>query len=71
MGGTTSVLPDGSVHGEGDSYEQTKFILEKQIKIIEQAGGKAEDIISVKHYITPDYDIEEGLKAYTEVFRRR
>ena len=33
VGGTTSVQPDGSVFGEGDSYAQVKYILEKQIKI--------------------------------------
>ena len=43
IGGTTSVQPDSSVYGK-DAYEQTKYILAKQIKLLEQAGAKQEDI---------------------------
>lgn len=37
IGGTTSVQPDGSVYGE-DAYEQTKYVLQKQIDLLEKAG---------------------------------
>ena len=67
IGGTTSVLPDGCVFGEGDSYAQVKFILEKQLKILEEAGGKKEDIYEVFMFLTPDFD-KSGMKAYTEIF---
>lgn len=67
VGGTTSVQPDGSVYGEGDSYAQVKYILEKQIAIIEQAGGKKEDVYEINMYWTPDFD-KSGMKAYTELF---
>lgn len=67
VGGTTSVQPDGSVYGEGDSYAQVKYILEKQIKMIEQAGGKKEDVYNVQMFWTPDFD-KSGMKAYTELF---
>ncbi len=67
VGGTTSVQPDGSVFGEGDSYAQVKYILEKQIKIIEEAGGKKEDVYEVGMFLTPDFD-KSGMKAYTEIF---
>ena len=65
--GTTSVQPDGSVYGEGDSYAQVKYILEKQIAIIGQAGGKKEDVYEINMYWTPDFD-KYGMKAYTELF---
>lgn len=67
IGGTTSVQPDGTVYGE-DAYEQTKYVLEKQIKLLEQAGAKKEDVISIKIYTT---DITQGGKiceAYSEFF---
>ncbi len=67
IGGTTSVQPDGTVYGE-DAYEQTKYVLDKQIKLLEQAGAKAEDVFSVFIYTT---DITQGAKiceAYSEFF---
>ncbi|MCR5763875.1 MAG: hypothetical protein K6G00_10895 [Treponema sp.] len=67
VGGTTSVQPDGSVYGEGDSYAQVKYILEKQIGMIETAGGKKEDVYKVNMFWTPNFD-KSGMKAYTELF---
>ena len=68
IGGTTSVQPDGSVAGENDSYEQMKYILEKQISFVEKAGGAKEDVYSVKCYVTSGYDGKEGARAYSEIF---
>ncbi len=67
VGGTTSVQADGTVYGE-DAYEQTKYVLEKQIKLVEEAGGKKEDVFSIFIYTT---DITQGAKicqAYSELF---
>lgn len=67
IGGTTSVQPDGSVYGT-DAYEQTKYVLEKQVKLLEEAGATAADVISIKVYTT---DISQGGKicsAYSEIF---
>ena len=67
IGGTTSVQPDGTVYGE-DAYEQTKYVLEKQIKLLEQAGATKENVFSVFIYTT---DISQGAKiceAYAEFF---
>ena len=67
VGGTTSVQPDGSVYGEGDSYAQMKYVLEKQLGIIEQAGGKKEDVYELQIFLTPGFD-KSGWQAYTELF---
>lgn len=67
IGGTTSVQPDGTVYGK-DAYEQTKYVLEKQIKLLEQAGATKENVFSVFIYTT---DISQGAKiceAYSEFF---
>lgn len=69
IGGTTSVQPDGSVLGKDDGYEQTKYVLEKMIKCLEQAGGKKEDVIRVKIYTTNMSKSKEYLKAYSEFFK--
>lgn len=68
IGGTTSVLPDGSVYGEGDVYLQAKFILEKQIGLLKQAGATAGDVISVRAYITDAADNSGYGKAFSEIF---
>ena len=68
VGGTTSVQPDGTVYGE-TSYEQMKYVLEKQVKLVEEAGGSVGDIISVKSYVTLAYDAKEAGKAYSDIFK--
>lgn len=69
IGGTTSVQPDGSVYG-GDLYSQCKYIFEKQIKLLEQAGASKEDVISVRGF-APAYvtDTSGWDKAYSEIFK--
>lgn len=67
-GGTTSVQPDGTVVCEGDSYGQVRYVLEKLIGIIGEAGGSREDVYSVKIYATPEFDSAEGFRAYSELF---
>ena len=67
IGGTTSVQPDGTVYGE-DAYEQTKYVLKKQIDLLKEAGAKPEEVYNVLIYTT---DISQGgkaLEAYSEVF---
>ena len=67
VGGTTSVQSDGTVFGD-TPYDQTKYVLEKQLKLLAEAGAKPEDVISVMSYTT---DISKGGeigKAYSEFF---
>ncbi|MDR0671691.1 MAG: hypothetical protein LBF64_05190 [Oscillospiraceae bacterium] len=68
IGGTTSVQPDGSVHGEGSAYEQTKYVLEKQVCLLEKAGAKAADVFAVKAYTTDMSQTGEICRAYSEIF---
>ena len=67
VGGTTSVQPDGTVFGD-DAYEQTKYVLEKQIKLLKEADAKPEEVFNVMIYTT---DISQGgriCEAYSEFF---
>jgi enamine deaminase RidA (YjgF/YER057c/UK114 family) len=68
IGGTTSVQTDGSVYGENSAYEQTKYILEKQVKLLEKAEAVAENTVSVKVYTTDMKLIGDISKAYSEIF---
>lgn len=69
VGGTTSVQPDGSVYGEGDGYMQTRYILEKMIMLLEQAGAHQEDVVRIKIYATDMKRSAEYLRAYSELFK--
>lgn len=68
IGGTTSVQPDGSVYGEGSAYEQTQYILQKQLKLLEQAGAVKEDVIKIKGYTTDMNYGKEISRAYSEIY---
>jgi enamine deaminase RidA (YjgF/YER057c/UK114 family) len=69
VGGTTSVQPDGSVYGEGDAYAQTRYVLEKLIKCLEQAGSRKEDVVRIKVYATDMTRSSEITAAYAELFK--
>lgn len=68
IGGTTSVQPDGSVFGIDSPYEQTKYILQKFIHLLEEAGATVKDVIKVKCYTTDMSYAQEIAKAYSESF---
>lgn len=67
VGGTTSVQPDGAVYGE-NAYEQTKYVLEKQVQLLKAAGAAASDVIKVKVYATDMKFSAEICQAYSEIF---
>lgn len=69
VGGTTSVQPDGSVYGENDAYAQTKYVLEKQVQLLKEAGASKEDVIKVKVYAVDMKLGSEIIKAYSEIFK--
>ena len=67
VGGTTSVQPDGTVYGE-NAYEQTRYVLEKQVKLIEQAGAAVGDVIKVDVFAVDMKMCADISRAYSEIF---
>lgn len=67
VGGTTSVQPDKSVFAEHETYGQVKYVLEKQVRLVEEAGGSRDDIYRITVFCTPEYKADEGMKAVGEV----
>jgi enamine deaminase RidA (YjgF/YER057c/UK114 family) len=67
IGGTTSVQPDGTVYGQ-NAFEQTKYVLEKQVALLEKAGASAADVVSVKVYATDMGECGTICQAYSEIF---
>jgi enamine deaminase RidA (YjgF/YER057c/UK114 family) len=69
VSGTVAVDDSNQVVGVGNAYEQTKFIISKIISYIEKAGGKKEDIVRTRMFVTDISKWEEIGKAHGEYFK--
>lgn len=65
----TVATDDNGVVGKGDFYAQTKFILQKIEKILEQAGFKMTDVVRTRMFVTDISHWEEIGKAHGEFFK--
>lgn len=68
VGGTTSVTPDGTVAGT-TVYEQTVYILDKCLALIEGAGFARGDVYKIKGYLTDMTKGGEAARAFSEAFK--
>jgi enamine deaminase RidA (YjgF/YER057c/UK114 family) len=67
VAGTTAV--DGSeLVGEGNAYEQARFIFQKIGTALHQAGASITDIVRTRMYVTTSNVIDDVLRAHGEVF---
>lgn len=69
ISGTVATDAEGAVVGAGSSYEQTKCILEKVAKVLEQAGFSLKDVVRTRLFVTDISKWEEIGKAHGEVFK--
>jgi enamine deaminase RidA (YjgF/YER057c/UK114 family) len=62
IGGTAAVNTDGTVHAPGDVYLQTKFIMERFLLHLRDAGACATDVFSIRGFTVGDdaNDFERG-----------
>ena len=67
VSGTTSVDRD-SLIGKDDLYSQTKFIILKIEKALQDAGSELTDIVRTRIYVTDISKWEEAAKAHAEFF---
>jgi len=68
ISGTTSI-EGGKIIGENDAYIQTKTILNKIEKTLNEAGAKMEDVIRTRIYVTDISNWEKVGKAHGEFFK--
>lgn len=68
IGGTTAVQPDGSVYGEGNLYQQSKYIYKRLVCLLERAGASASDVFAVRCFVVDMEHCAENAKAFSEVF---
>ena len=66
---STSVTPEGTVYGEGDPYEQAKYIFTKLVKLLEDNGVSREEVVKVNIFATSSSYNNEITKAYSEYFK--
>ncbi|MCS6974353.1 MAG: RidA family protein [Cyclobacteriaceae bacterium] len=66
--GTVAVDAQGRLVGKGNFYEQTRFILEKVKKVIEDAGFTLDDVIRTRIFVTDISKWEEVGRAHREFF---
>jgi enamine deaminase RidA (YjgF/YER057c/UK114 family) len=67
VSGTTSVDRD-SLIGKDDLYSQTKFIILKIEKALQDAGSELTDVVRTRIYVTDISKWEVAAKAHAEFF---
>ena len=65
-----TVAADGDdIFGKGDLYAQTKFILQKIEKALQQAGAEMKDVVRTRMMVTDISQWEEAARAHGEFFK--
>lgn len=67
--GTVAVNDASEVVGEGDAYAQTKFIIEKIGRVLQQAGASLKDVVRTRMFVTDISRWEEYGRAHGEFFK--
>ena len=68
VSGTVASDESGTV-GRGDFYLQTKFILQKIERVLNQAGFEMKDVVRTRMFVTDITHWEEVGRAHGEVFK--
>lgn len=67
--GTVSVDDNSNLVGGNDAYEQTKFIIQKIEKVLQQAGASLKDVVRTRMFVTDISRWEEYGRAHGEYFK--
>lgn len=66
--GTVAVDENGLLVGPDDAYGQTKYIIAKIEKVLQQAGASLKDVVRTRMFVTDISRWEEYGKAHGEFF---
>jgi enamine deaminase RidA (YjgF/YER057c/UK114 family) len=69
VAGTTAVDENGNLVGPNDPYEQTRFIIQKAQKALQELGADLKDVIRTRIYTTDISRWEKIGKAHGEFFK--
>ena len=67
--GTVAVDENSNLVGGNSAYEQTKFILGKIEKVLQNAGASLKDVVRTRMFVTDISRWEEYGKAHGEFFK--
>ena len=68
VSGTVAVDENGKTVGEGNPYEQAKFIFSKIEKALIQAGATLKDVVRTRMFVSDINNFDEITKAHGEIF---
>jgi len=69
VAGTTSTDAHGIIHGVGDAYQQTKYIIQKIESYLQKAGASLSDVVRTRMFVTDISKWEEIGRAHGEFFK--
>jgi enamine deaminase RidA (YjgF/YER057c/UK114 family) len=68
VAGTTAIEPSGRLHAPGDTYAQTRFVLDRIAKALAETGASLTDVVRTMAYLTDMATAGEFVRAHGEVF---
>ena len=68
VSGTAASDEDGKVVGEGDAYQQTRFVLKKVQRALKELDASLKDVVRTRIYTTDISKWSEIGKAHEEFF---
>ena len=69
VAGTTAVDAQGRIVSPEDAYGQARFILQKIVHALNEAGATPRDVVRTRMFVTNAKDWEKVGRAHAEVFR--
>lgn len=67
VSGTGDVTADGTVGNPEDTYAQTLAALERALAAVERLGGRREDVIRTRLYLTREAEWRDAVRAHKEL----
>jgi enamine deaminase RidA (YjgF/YER057c/UK114 family) len=67
--GTVAVDENSKLVGGNDAYEQTKFVIQKIEKVLQNAGASLKDVVRTRMFVTDISRWEEYGRAHGEFFK--
>lgn len=64
----TTAIQNGELAGKGDAFLQTQIVIGIMKKAIEELGGKLEDVVRTRIFVTNIEDFEQVGKAHGQYF---